>query len=68
METTASRDGGARDPMPILENLVEVVALALGDRRQAPVVDDQRGDRRDLGEHADIAAVGVCQAQLVEET
>src|SRR5437773_1125423 len=51
----------------ILQELEEVAALRILDRRQPPVVDDEDIEAGELGEQADVGAIGPGQGELVEE-
>ena len=62
----AGDDGGA-GAVAVLQDLEQVAALLVRDRREAPVVDDQDVDAGELAEQADVGAVGAGQGELVEE-
>ena len=69
--STASRNQGPGDTgyarSAILQDLEEVAALRILDRRQPPVVDDEDIEAGELGEQADVGAIGPGQGELVEE-
>jgi len=52
----------------ILQDLEEVTALLILDRREPPVIDDEDVEAGQLGEQADVGAVGPGQGEFVEET
>ena len=51
----------------IFQDLEQIAALLLLDRRQSPVIDDEDVEAGELGEHADVGAIGPGQEQLVKE-
>jgi hypothetical protein len=53
--------------VPVLEDLEEVAALLIAQRREAPVVEHQDVDLRQPTEQARVRAVGVCQGQLLQK-
>src|SRR5438034_11514444 len=62
-----ARDDGRVGAIAILQDLEEVAALRILDRRQPPVVDDEDIEAGELGEQADVGAIGPGQGELVEE-
>src|SRR5215471_17997065 len=62
-----ARDDSGAGAVAILENLQEVAALLLLDRREPPVVDDQDIEAGQFGEEADVGAVGPSQGEFMEE-
>jgi hypothetical protein len=62
----AGDDGGAV-AVAVLEDLQHVAAFLVGDRRQAPVVDQEDVDAGELAEQADVGAVGAGEREVVKE-
>src|SRR6059036_3296188 len=62
-----ARDDSRVGAIAILQDLEEVAALRILDRRQPPVVDDEDIEAGELGEQADVGAIGPGQGELVEE-
>src|SRR2546427_3074910 len=62
----ACDDRGA-SAVAILEELKEVAALGILDGGQPPVIDDEDVEASQLGEQADVGAVGAGQGEFMEE-
>jgi hypothetical protein len=62
----ACDDRGA-SAVAILEELQEVAALGILDGRQPPVIDDEDVEASQLGEQAEVGAVGPGQGEFMEE-
>ena len=56
-----------RVAVAILEHLEQVVALQVGDRAEAPVVEDQDVDAGEPREQRRVGAVGVRERELLKE-
>ena len=61
-------DDGRTGVVAILQDLEEVATLGILDRGEPPVIDDEDIEAGELGEQADVGAVGPGQGKLVEET
>ena len=61
-------DDGRAGAVAILEDLEQIAALGVLDGREPPVVDDEDIDAGQLGEQADVGAVGPGQGAGVEES
>ena len=61
-------DDGRSSAVPVFEDLEHVASLLIGHRRKAPVVEYEYVDLGELGEQADVGAVGVCEAEFLEES
>ena len=62
-----ARDDGGPVPVAIFEDLEEVAALGVLDGGEAPVVEDEDVEAGELGEQADLGAVGAGQGEVVRE-
>src|SRR5262245_20451492 len=62
----AGQDGGA-GAMPIIEQFEEVPTILRGESIEPPVVDEQDVNAGELGEQAEVTAVGPGEGELVEE-
>src|SRR5713101_7847129 len=51
----------------IVEELEQIVALGIGERREAEIVEDEDVEASEFAESADVGAVGASQSELVEE-
>ena len=60
-------DDGRAGAVAVLEDLEQVAPLLILDGGEAPVVDDEDVDAGELGEQADVGAVGAGEGELVEE-
>src|ERR1700674_5202244 len=60
-------DNRAAAAIAILEDLEEVTALLILDGGEAPIVEDEDVEAGELGEQADVGAVGAGQQEGVEE-
>lgn len=62
-----ARDDRRPCSVPVLEKLEEMTSFLVTDGRDREVIDDEDVDAREPGEHADVAAVGVRDAKLIED-
>src|SRR5436305_3684698 len=62
----AGNDGGAC-AAAIIEEFEQIVALGIGERREAEIVQDEDVEASEFAEGADVSAVGTSQGELVEE-
>ena len=62
----AGNDGGAC-AAAIIEELEQIVALGIGERRKSEIVQDEDVEASELAKSADVGAVGTSQGELVEE-
>jgi hypothetical protein len=62
----AGPDGGA-GAVPVVEEFEEVPAILGRQRVEPPVVDEQDVDTGELGEQAEVGAIGPGEGELVEE-
>ena len=53
--------------VPVVENLEHIAALLIAEGRQAPVIEDEDVDARQLGEQPDVGAVGMRESERVKE-
>jgi hypothetical protein len=59
-----ARDDGRAIAVAVLEDLEEVPALLVRERRQAPIVDQQDVDAREFAEQANIGAIGAREGEV----
>src|SRR3990172_4191330 len=62
----AGDDSGER-AAAIVEELEQIVALGIGERREAEIVQEEDVEASELAESADVGAVGASQSELGEE-
>jgi len=62
-----ARDDRGAAAVAIFEDLEQIPALLILDRRQAPVVEDEDVEAGELREQADVGAVGPGQGEVMEE-
>jgi hypothetical protein len=60
-------DDGRAAAVAIVDDFEQIAALLRGQRRQAPVVEDQQLDTGEALEEACIASIAACQRQCVEQ-
>ena len=59
-------DGRAR-AVPVIEELQEVAAILRREGIEPEIIDGQHVDARELGEQAEVGAIGAGQGELVEQ-
>jgi hypothetical protein len=62
-----ARDDGRAIAVAVLEDLEEVPALLVCERRQAPIVNQQDVDAREFAEDTDVGAIGAGEGEVVKE-
>jgi hypothetical protein len=60
-------DDGRPGAIAILEDLEQIAPLLVLERGEGEVIEEQHVGARELGEEADVAAIGAGEGQLVEE-